>query len=110
MCLLPLFAWGAGFVEGADDIPLMDGLVALSDRGLNFSSPEGRIVDAYAQGPLDRTAVLNFYAETLPELGWKPEIPGRFRRDDEILTLDIARNGQNLILHFALRTERASGH
>ena len=61
----------ARFVAGLEDLPLMPGLDAVREAGVWFDTPQGRIVEAYATGPVTRGAIEAFYAETLPQLGWR---------------------------------------
>ena len=92
------------YLASLEELPLMPGLTELADRGVDFDSPEGRIVEAYAQGPVARDDVLRFYAETLPQLGWAPVQPGLFRRDNEELRVDpvSAEDPTRLTVRFAL--------
>ena len=78
----------AGFVSTIDDLPLMPGLVE-EEGGMVFDSAQGRIVQSYATGWVSEGAVGAFYAETLPQLGWRPDGPGVFRRDREILKVEF---------------------
>ena len=78
----------AGFVSTIDDLPLMPGLVE-EEGGMVFDSAQGRIVQSYATGWVSEGAVIAFYAETLPQLGWRPDGPGVFRRDREILKVEF---------------------
>jgi hypothetical protein len=61
---------GKEFIAGIEDLPVMPGLAEIADAGLIFDKPSGRIVEAYAQGEVGEQAVLDFYQETLPQLGW----------------------------------------
>ena len=61
----------AGFVSTIEDLPLMPGLIE-EEGGMVFDSARGRIVDAYATGPVSEAAVKEFYDDTLPQLGWRP--------------------------------------
>ena len=95
----------AGFVTEVEDLPLMPGLSQIEDAGLIFDTPAGRIVEVYAQGPVERPAVLGFYRTTLPELGWRPAGKAEFRREGETLTLDFLPGGDALIVRFTLKPE-----
>jgi hypothetical protein len=77
------------FVGGTEDLPLMAGLSEVAGRGMVFDTPAGRIVEAYASGPVSRDQVLRFYAATLPQLGWRADGDAAFRREDEILKLEF---------------------
>ena len=94
---------GAGFLATIEDLPLMPGFVEALDEGMVFESPSGRIAEAFATGAATRDGVLAFYADTLPQLGWTREGPGRFRRENEILELEITgESGSPLTVRFAL--------
>lgn len=80
----------AEFVSVIEDLPLMPGLVEVPGDTMEFEGPTGRIVEVLAAGDVSAAAVEAFYAETLPQLGWRLEAPGRYRRDDEILSLAVA--------------------
>ncbi len=70
-----------------------------------FDTPSGRIVEAFAAGPVTRDQVLNFYAVTLPQLGWSRAGATRFRREGETLELhfsDTAAAAGRLTVRFAL--------
>jgi len=77
-----------GYVGGIDDLPLMPGLVEDTQSGLVFRSPAGRIVDAYAAGRVRADRVADFYAEVLPQLGWRRIDSEYFARDGEILEIE----------------------
>ncbi len=81
------------YLSAVDDLPLMAGLKEALDQGVVFDAPQGRIVQAYASGPLSRAQVENFYAATLPQLGWRAAGPLRFNREGEQLTLEITETG-----------------
>lgn len=90
------------FVPGTEDIPLMPGLAALTDRGFAFDKADGRILAVSAAGPVTRRAVLAFYQASLPELGWQARGSGRFVRDGENLALAISGTDGHLIVNFSL--------
>lgn len=90
------------FVEGVEDLPLMPGLANVEAAGLAFDTVEGRIMVAFASGRVTREAVVAFYTDTLPQLGWKRERELRFRRDNENLTLEFSRSSGGLTVRFAL--------
>jgi hypothetical protein len=90
-------AWAGGmFVAGVEDIPLMAGLTEAPQLTLVFDAPSGRVVEAYAEGRVDRQTVSAYYARTLPELGWQHVGTDRFRREGESLVIDYP-GGQTAI-------------
>ena len=79
-----------GFVTGIEDVPLMAGLVDQPDAALVFDKPSGRIVEAHATGASSRAEVVAFYAETLPELGWRRTGELAFEREGEVLRIAVS--------------------
>ena len=95
-------AGGPAFLSEFEDLPLMPGLTEQTDRGIVFDSPSGRIVEAVAFGAVSAESVQDFYAATLPELGWEPAGEGRYRREAEELRLEISPEGSGVSVKFAL--------
>lgn len=91
-----------GFVAGVTDVPLMPGLREIPEATLVFDKPDGRLVRAAARGQGRRAALWEFYAETLPQLGWRRLGRGHFVRDGESLRISVEKNGSNLIVRFAI--------
>jgi len=83
------------YVAGIEDLPLMPRLVEHADQRLKFDSAGGRVVEALASGAVARTEILDFYARTLPELGWRPQSDGVWAREGERLQIEFpaARRG-----------------
>ncbi|MBT6087728.1 MAG: hypothetical protein HOH22_18580 [Rhodospirillaceae bacterium] len=79
----------ARFLSVIDDLPLMEGLNEDGDAAISFDSPTGRIVEAFASGPVAADVIAAFYAETLPQLGWRRTSDQLFSRDDEVLKVEI---------------------
>ena len=97
LCLAAAPVWAAGFVEGVEDLPLMDGLEGEAGTAVVFDKPGGRIVEAFATGHVGRAEALAFYGATLPQLGWTPEKTGTSARDGR---LAFGREGERLNLEF----------
>jgi hypothetical protein len=83
----------AHFVTGMGDVPAMPGLRAAENGALVFDKPGGRIVESVMQGRVERKAVLGFYAQTMPQLGWKRVADTRFEREGEELRLEFPAGG-----------------
>lgn len=94
-----------GFLSVYDDLPLPSGLNEMTDSGLSFDTPGGRIVEAYARGPVAAATVIRFYATTLPQLGWAAIGPSQFKRDNETLRLEIQTEGRDVVVHFVFAPE-----
>ena len=91
-----------GFVAGIGDLPLMSGLNPVEAGHVDFDSPGGRIVISYAKGNIDAAQVTEFYAVTLPQLGWTRTGDTSFRREAEILHLDYDATPPSLTVRFSL--------
>ena len=95
---------GRYFTE-VPDLPLMPGMAEMPDAGVSFDKPEGRIVEVYAQGEGTADEVLRFYQRALPQLGWEAAGPKRFRREGEVLDLEVETAGNFVTLRCALHPE-----
>lgn len=99
--LSPAAAWSAEtFVYGFEDLPLMRGLSQVAGNSVLFDTPQGRIVQASATGALTQAAVLKFYAETLPQLGWTRVAEDEFQREGEMLKLEFDNAAPELEVRF----------
>lgn len=88
------------FLDGMEDLPLMPGLVQEPSSIVVFESPYGRIVETYASGVASADGVAAFYAVTLPQLGWTAGAGGTYRREGEILTLEIVEEAPAVTVRF----------
>ncbi len=77
------------FIKDIEDLPLMPGLVEDAGSGMSFDTAQGRIVEAFATGPVSEGGVLDFYDKTLPQLGWRRLGSGVFQRESEVLKLEF---------------------
>ena len=103
--LLLLAVWPAAaeqFVAGTEDLPLMPGLKPVPNSNIVFDKPEGRIVEARAAGATTRAKVEEFYAASLPALGWQSTGRDQWQRDSERLKLDFTDASGRLAVGFTL--------
>ncbi|WP_044562561.1 hypothetical protein [Azospirillum sp. B4] len=98
-----------GFVPGVEDLPLMPGLTAPASAAVVFDQPGGRIVESAAQGDVGTDAIVAFYTQTLPQLGWRPAGTGRWAREGERLEITATRDGAGrqaeTMVRFVLRPQ-----
>ena len=94
------------FLSNLEDVPLMPGLAERRDLAISFDKPEGRIVEAVAEGRMSQGEVAKFYAATLPQLGWKGIGANRFAREGEELLLNFTAAPNRLTVRFALSPRR----
>ena len=98
---------GAGaFVTGMEDVPLMSDLQDVPDAAVIFDKPAGRLIEAYAEGNVESAAVMKFYRETLPQLGWSIEAAkgasGVFFRERERLEIHVLEGTDRRTVRFVL--------
>ncbi len=84
------------------DLPLMPGLWEVPGAGMVFDKPSGRIVEAEARGPESPAAVRAYYADALPPLGWQAESDNVFRRDGEVLRIEISGRDGAVAVRFSI--------
>ena len=59
------------FIEGLEDVPLMNGLVQSVENTVSFGNEEARFVEvALSSTKAGFKKVESFYKESLPQLGW----------------------------------------
>jgi len=104
LCLfvMPAPAWSANFLDSMNDIPLIKGLSELTDEQILFDKPDGRIVTATAVGNLPRQKVLQFYHDTLPQLGWTEIAMGHYQREKENLKISFSAKDGTDFVYFTL--------
>ncbi len=93
---------GEVFLAGFEDVPVMPGIEVDDEAAMAFDSPAGRIVEAYAAGPVTQDAVRQFYQTTLPQLGWARTGELTFQRDGETLTVELLDAAAVLTVRFRL--------
>jgi len=101
-CLFAAQVLAESFLPGFEDLPLMDGLRVLEDRGHVFDSPGGRLVETHAAGRVESARLRAFYHETLTALGWHASEAGTYHRDGEKLTIEVTDGGSELVVRFKL--------
>lgn len=59
------------FIDGLEDIPLMDGLTQKLGHTVSFGNEESRFIEVYLTSTrVGFKKVESFYKESLPQLGW----------------------------------------
>ncbi len=91
-----------GFLSRLEDLPLVPGLSEDTGAGVSFDTADGRIVEAFARGKVTERQVLDFYRETLPQLGWTPESPTEYRRSGERLRIALMSDARGLVVRYSL--------
>ena len=83
------------FIPGVNGLPLVTGLVLMPGRHIIFDTPEGRIIEAFADGKISPANILAFYKDTLPQLGWIVKSKNEFGRENEVLIIEVYSNKKN---------------
>ena len=86
------------------DIPLMSGLVENTDEAMVFDSPEGRIINAEAQGQITAIKTFEYYRSVLPSLGWninKDQQNGMACEEPAQYCIEAIRDQESLLLQFS---------
>lgn len=91
------------FLPDIEGIPIYEGFAVNEEKRSYYDSPEGKVVEVVIEGRGDKEAISAFYAETLPELGWEPQKEGGFKRDDEVLDLEITEEKDDIEVKFSLQ-------
>lgn len=76
------------YVPGTEDVPLMPELAPIPEASLAFDTASGRVVVAFLNAEADLDAVLKFYGDTLPQLGWQKRGAAEWARAGEVLSIE----------------------
>ncbi len=95
------------FFEALYDVPAMPGLVEAKEQTMVFDKPDGKIALVTAQAKSRTQAqVEGFYAEVLPQLGWKKTKQNQYVRDGETLILAFSPLQGGIGVQFSLSPVR----
>jgi hypothetical protein len=81
------------FLSVIDGLPLMPGLREDTNEALSFDTAIGRIAEITASGAVEADEIFDYYAGTLPQLGWKLETLDRYVREGEVLNIHVMKRG-----------------
>jgi len=95
------------YVAGSNDIPLFKDLKQIDDDNANFDTMAGSItISSYLGKNSDLEKIVNFYFDSLPQLGWnlksnsKNNMKLSYKRADENLEISFERKKDNLLVKF----------
>ena len=64
-------ARAASFIEGLEDVPVMEGMKQVPSDSISFGNEESRLVEALlTSNKVGFKKVEKFYQDTLPQMGW----------------------------------------
>ncbi len=98
-------AFAQGYFSGHEDLPLLAGLTQDPESVMVFDTPQGRVVETFAQTSEPAVRVLAAYAEALPQMGWTKKAEGRFVRDGETLVFEAVAKGPPTVLRVLLTAD-----
>ncbi len=91
------------FFEALYDVPVMPGLEELKDQAMLFDKPDGRIASVMAASKnLNATEITRFYAESLPQLGWRKTAENQYVRGSDSLKMEVSKKPPLTVVHFTL--------
>jgi hypothetical protein len=91
------FSLSHAYLPGTEDVPLMEGIELVEDP-IIFDKPEGRLITLQAQGGVSQEDVSQFYAKTLPNLGWKKKADSLYVREGESLKISFEHSENKKVL------------
>lgn len=92
------------FFEALYDVPVMPGLEEVKDQAMLFDKPDGRIASIVAVSEkLSAADISRFYADSLPQLGWKKTSENQYVRAKDQLNMEVVKKPPLTIVHFTLQ-------
>lgn len=100
-CFLNFSFAQASFIEGLEDVPLLEGMKQLPSDTISFGNEESRLVEVLlTSNTLSFKTAGTFYQNTLPQMGWifqgKRGQTLVFEREGEVL--EVAREADKPLL------------
>lgn len=107
LCLLNLNGQAAqaadAYFEALYDVPIMKGLEEVKEQAMLFDKPGGRIASVVAVSKAVKSEDIQaFYAESLPQLGWKKTAENQYVREEDKLVLELVKRPPLTVVHFTL--------
>jgi len=94
------------FLDCIQDVPLIENLNEKEESCFYFDSDDGRVANVEAEGLVEKSNILSYYKNILPQLGWKDDKKSsiknvlKFTRGKEILRISIISAGDKIIVTF----------
>lgn len=103
VCAIPTAKAADAYFEALYDVPIMKGLEEVKEQAMLFDKPGGRIASVVAVSKtVDPEEIQTFYAESLPQLGWKKTAENQYVRDEDRLALELVKRPPVTVVHFTL--------
>lgn len=100
-CFWILPIWAQTFLPGTEDIPQMNELTEVEELA-SFDNPAERMLLVGAKTKLSFSKVLEFYQESLSNLGWKNKGKGKFERGLDVFSIELNSDGDDHQIQFRL--------
>lgn len=97
-----LNSYGVSYVPGTEDIPLMEGMV-IESAPILFDKNQGEVLITRASTPLLPKDILSFYKKTLRNLGWIHVSENKFKREMQVLDIEIGKRREKTTINFELK-------
>lgn len=91
------------YVPGTEDIPLIEGAQIPENQATIFDTLEGKVVISRIVSPLSSSNVKKFYAEVLPNLGWKEISSNQYQRGKQFLEVKLESINGKVFISFELK-------
>lgn len=98
------FAQGS-FFDDLGDVPKMQNMQYIDEGLIVFDSPFGRFIELFVLSGDDSQKIINYYQQSLPELGWQQQSATQFQRHNELLVIDFfkaSNQPSHIIVRFTL--------
>lgn len=96
------------FIDILGDVPLYEGISVDYDSLLIFDKPDGRYIEllAYIKQGVSSAQIEQFYAQSLPMLGWKNMGNRAFLRQNERLKINFHESDSTRFVRFEVSPEK----
>ena len=85
--LIPTFAIGATFLAGTEDVPVPSFLQIDEAETFAFDTDEGKLFISKGYTEQNAKKVIDFYTQSLPQLGWTQQKDNSFAREGDTLRI-----------------------
>lgn len=99
----------ASFIEGLEDVPLVEGFKQIQKDNISFGNEESRLVEVYlTSSKVGFKKVEKFYIETLPHMGWT--FQGKsgdklvFDREGEVIEI-VKESSKPLVIRITVKSK-----
>ena len=89
LCFCSLPSWAGQFLIGTEDVPLMKEMTYSQEETFSFDNEEGRLYFSKVFTPLKPSQIMEFYRQTLPQLGWREKNDASFEREGDVLNIGV---------------------